>query len=159
MAAQARMMDSQTRMMETRMRLQETQQELASKDQIARLQEARELVIHSDKQKNENARVQAKEQGETQRLAMAQGHERATAHADRQHEVHMKLLDHAGGVAKAREGHIVGIHKSLGDRQHKTFLQGVAQNHEAQQSALDRSHQLTMQENEPEPTGVAGGAK
>lgn len=157
MAAQARMMDSQSRMMEIRMKMQETQQELAAKDQISRMQVARELVIHSNRQKNENSREQVKQQGETQRMSMQHGHEQK-----------MKLLDHAGGVAKAREGHIVGIHKSMGDRAHKSimqgadrqqkaFLQGIAQHHEAQQSALDRAHQLTMQENEPESAGVAGG--
>lgn len=165
MAAQARMMDAQTKMMEARLKLQYDQQDMQSKDQIARLQVARELVIHGDKQKNENMRQQMKQSSEDQRTQAEQqenqrqrDHEIRMKGMDHAHDLRTSALDHLGGIHKAREGHIVGVHKTVGDRQHKAFLQGIAQHHEAQQSALERAHQLTMQANEPEPTGVAGGS-
>ena len=159
MAAQARMMDAQTNMMNAKIKLYEMQQEaqargqeLQLKDQSEKLQVARELVIHSHDQRNETNRVAMQEQGETQRLAMTHQDKQA----DRRHQLGVAALGHIADLHKAREGNVVGIHKAGADRAHKFNLQGLAHVHEAQQSGLDRQHQMAMQEAKPEPSkGVA----
>lgn len=156
MAAQARMLDSQTKMSESKMKLAQMQQdqqshltELQYKDQAAKLGVARELVIHSHDQKNETGRLAMQQQGETQRLAM----QHQDNEAKRQHEAGLAALGHVVDLQKSREGHAVGVSKSRADRANKFHMQGLAHVHEAQQSGLDRQHQIGMQPSAP-PTGV-----
>ena len=158
MAAQARMMDAQTKMMETRIKMAESQaeqqnqqKELAMKDQADKLSLARELVIHSSEQRNENQRLQTEQQGETQRLAMT--HQDNAA--DRRHQLGLAAISHIADLHKAHESNAVGVHKNNAGLANKFHLQGLAHVHEAQQSGLDRQHQLALQEAKPEPSGVA----
>ena len=136
LAAQARLMDSQTKQKEAAVKAQTAlqdgttkMQELQSKEKIASLGVARELVIHnSDRQMAERE------------LAMTH----ANNQADRQHEAAMAGADRAHDLNKAALGHIAGHHSNVTKLQHSTFNQGLSHIHEARQSAADRDLQMAL---------------
>ena len=131
----------------------------------------REEVIHSRDLHSDTQQEAMRQEGENQRLAM----EQQDNEAERQHQrglavvhsiadlhkanasnvvgIHKAQEANVAGIHKAREANAVGLQKTLHDNAHAMHLQGLAHVHEAQQSGLDRAHQLTMQKAEPKPKG------
>lgn len=148
LAAQAKLTDSATKARDSQLKAQQDlrdqqqqnamrQQELASKEQIAKLGVARELVIH-------NADVEAQQR--------AVGVENQQRSLDRMHEA---ALSSIANRAKSRESGLDRAHGLMSDaldRQHEAAMTGASQGHEASQSALDRMHDLAMN---PVGNGIA----
>ena len=148
LAAQARLMDSQTKQREAGIKAQNAlqdanvqQQELQSKEKIASLGVARELVIH-----NSDRQMAEKE------LAM----NFADSHANRVHEAQQSAADRQHDLAKATLGHVAGHASNVVKLQHSTFNQGLSHMHDARQAAADRNMQLLHLAQKP-PQGVAPG--
>jgi aminopeptidase N len=156
MAAQARLQDSQTKAGEARIKALTAQstaqtqaQMIQSKEKIASLGVARELVIHnSDK---ELARQQLQSE-DTHRSADRMAG-LVQAHMNNQAGLAQADMGHSAGLAKARFAHAAGVHqKGLELRQnliqqgvdHQSSLvaQGVKQAHEGAQSERDRQYDL-----------------
>lgn len=120
-AAQARLQDAQTKKEEAQLKAanlgitaQNKQKELDSREKIASLGVAREMIIHkSDQQMAER------------KMAFEHGHKST----DRVHKLHLANL-----------GHRVNLKKAADDRQHGMFTQGIDRFHEAQQGVADRQH-------------------
>ncbi len=102
-------------------------QDIQSKEKIASLNVARELVIHGADQQ---AAQRELEQDSQQRSA------------DRLHKL---SLAHMGHRAKAQQG--------VADRTHDLISSVLSRGHEADQNAIDRQHQLAMRPQESQ--GVA----
>ncbi len=124
-AAQARLQDSQTKAQEAQVKAQmagtlaiQKGKELESKEKIASLGVARELIIHHDDKQQAQQTLDAENQHRS---------------ADRMHK-----------LAVAHLGHQVDIRQKMADRHASMIQTGLAQSHEAQQSALDREHQLAL---------------
>ena len=188
-AAQARMQDSNTRMTETQMKARTDAQDaaakmaqtqtdaqakaadMASKERIASLGVARELVIHNDSQQQDSAN-QAQEMAD--RVA-ARNHEAMMAHAGNQvgfqqaamgHQakLHQTMLGHQANAQAAQQdqygsllqgaqqhghalqmaglGHTVDMRNAHADRIHGLIQRGMDHRHEAQQNSLDRMTNL-----------------
>jgi hypothetical protein len=148
MAAQARIADSRTRAQEAQIKATTGQAELASKEKIASLQVARELVIHGSEREQA-----AQESGIANRESAANRlHKLALANmagrtasaqgvADNAHEANQAAIDraHEAGLADQQ-------------RRHQFFSNILAQHHEATEGVLDRQHEKAMQ---PAAEGVA----
>jgi hypothetical protein len=188
-AAQARLSDSQTKAQEAQIKAQTGVQqaqadaqtkaaELASKEKIASLGVARELVIHNDDKQQAQQQLQSEQSSQ----AADRAHQVQQSGADRAHEMqqtgiennqrsadrlHALALAHMGHQAAFRQkqsdqrtglasdvlGHQVTSQQKAADRQHSMITQGVAQGHEATQGELDRQHQLALAQAKPD--GVA----
>jgi hypothetical protein len=151
MAAQARMADSQTRMQESQVKLAAMRQDAAikiqseqSKDQIARLGVAREMVIHQADTRRDMA-MQSSDQQHQMRMA-ALGHavdlhkqhqEQATGIADKIHEHRQNLQQHA-----------MDHHQGVVDRLHEHHQNILAHRYEMQQA--DQAHQHELQQAQQE---------
>ena len=147
-AAQARMKDAETRAQEANIKAQSGMAELASKERIASLGVARELIIHNS------------EQQATQR---AQGIENQNAAAERIHKLALANLASRGArqrgldghAHQAREGIMNRTHEAVSDHldhQRQMVADEFGRHHDAMQAELQRNHEAAMQ---PEPTGVA----
>ena len=158
-AAQARLSDSQTKAKEAQIKatmgIQTAQQTaqtqaaaLASKEKIASLGVARELVIHnSDKaqaaqQLQADQSSQAADRAHQVQQAGVENNQRA---ADRLHALTLAHMGHQAALHQAGVGHTVALHQKAADRQHSMIQQGVAQGHEATQNELDRQQQVALQ--------------
>ena len=146
LAAQARLLDSQTKQREAQIKAVNSQQdaatkaqELQSKEKIASLGVARELVIHnSDKQMAERE------------LMMTH----ANNAADRDHEHRMATAQRQHDLTKTHLGHIAGHIGDVVKMQHATHNQGLSHLHDAHQAAADRKIQL-MQLQQKSQQGVS----
>lgn len=121
-AAQARLQDAQTKAEEARIKaanlgvtIQSKQKELDSREKIASLGVAREMIIHKSDQEMA-----------ARKLQMEHGH---------------KTSDRQSKVALAHMGHHANFRKAAEDRQHSMVTQGLDQAHEHQQGVLDRQHE------------------
>lgn len=167
-AAQARMTDATTKAQDTQVKAQQDQQqsavdtqlkqqELETKERIANLGVARELVIHdSDQQADQQARQaeQQSKQAETgvdgQQRGLDRMHEMALAGMANRSKSQQSGLDRAHQAVEgvASRQHEAG--QGVADRMHEMAMTGVQQQHDAHQGNLDRQVNLATQ-----PTGVA----
>lgn len=147
-AAQARVMDAKTRAQEAQIKATTGMQELASKERIASLGVARELIIHNS------------EQEAAQR---AQGIENQNASADRVHKLALANLATRGSRQRGLDGHAHAAREGIMNRTHEAIsdhldhhrqaaIDELGRQHEAAQAELQRNHERDMQQ---EPTGVA----
>ena len=176
-AAQARLMDAQTKLQTAQMKAQTDTQgtqmdaagqaaDIASRERIAQMNLAREVVIHQGDQQLERDRMQhdadlaAADRSQAQQNAdqeakvaadqvaaqrAAQQQTAAQAAADRIHRLATTI---AQNRVKAQQG--------VADQHHEALQDALARRHEAEQNALDRQHQILqtqMTPPMPEPTG------
>jgi hypothetical protein len=153
MAAQARIADSRTRAQEAQVKATTGQAELASKEKIASLQVARELIIHNSQREHEaQASGIATSENAANRLHklalanMAGRAARAQGVADNAHEANQAATDRAHEAGMADQ-----------QRRHQFFSNVLAQHHEATQGELDRQHERAMQPAEGVARRASGG--
>lgn len=146
-AAQARLKDSETKAFEasvkaatSKIEAQHKLQELASKEKIASLGVARELIIHNDDQKSKAQQLGM----EHSHRSADRMHKLALAHIGHQNTMQQKQQDRQHQFGMANLGHAVALRQKAADRQHSMITQGLAQGHEAEQAGLDREHQLAL---------------
>lgn len=167
MAAQARVQDSQTKKDQAALKAQSDAATMASKERIANMQVARELVIHnSDKQHDVKMNGIASQDAATERshkLALAgvaarnarqialenNAHAAQQGMVDRAHEaamggrqmVHEGIMAHNDRVADLMGGFMDRRHeflRTVQDQSHERQLTGLEHEHESAESALDR---------------------
>jgi hypothetical protein len=171
LAAQARIADSQTRAREAEVKAQTGTAELASKEKIASLQVARELVIHrADQEKATRDAGVAGVEAQTDRmhkLALAniagrqaraqQAGDMQEAEAARAHEASQGALDraHAANLQGMDAAHAAG--GAVADRRHQYFSDVLDREHEARQSELDRDHEARMRPSDGVVSRSMGG--
>ena len=149
--ADARMLDSVTKSKESGIKaagLQLTAHtgmaDLATKEKIASLGVARELVIHNRDQQLARDQITSDEKQKN---------------ADRMADLHNAEADRIAAHHSGLVGHIVNTHNQALDRQHKSGLAAMQNQHAASQGAMDRTHDL-LQAAVQQPSmnnGVAGG--
>ena len=127
MAAQARIADSQTKSRDAAIKAQADQLALASKEKIASLGVAREMIIH---QSNQDARREA------------QGVENQSAAADRVHKLALANLASRNSRRIAADNNAHTAAEGVMDRKHEMLSEILARHHEAAQNELDRQGKL-----------------
>ena len=138
MAAQARLKDSDTRALEANTNAQTKMRDIESKEKVASLNLAREIVMHRDDQAQKAAE------------AARDDHHRSS---DRIHKMALATIGHR---AKAQEGVAGRVHGLVSDhlsRAHEAGQAAAGRQHESVQNAFERTHQRVMQP--PESQGVA----
>ena len=163
MAAQARMQDAQTRMQEAQIKAQQSQtdaatkaqqtqieaaakqQEMQSRERIASLGVARELVIHNDTQNAQRQQSQAEQVERMRQMALQHANEVAQRNQAGQlamvgHGVamHQSAQDRQHALQLAQLGHGATAQKAHADRIHGLVQRGLEMRHEAHQNAMDR---------------------
>ena len=155
--ADARMLDSQTKANEAKTKaagLQlSTHTDLAglqSKEKIASLGVARELVIHNRDQDLAREQIAS---GERQSAAdrTADLHRQLIGHVA---DAHSQAADQAHGIHGQLVGHAIDSSAATADRGHKMALAAGAQQHAGKQAAMDRTHDLLQAAMEPQPAGT-----
>jgi hypothetical protein len=146
LTAQARLKDSDTKSVtaQTAAKVADgtlafQQQEMQSKENIAHLGVARELIIHNSEQ-------QAKQQG----LAS----ENQQRSLDRVHQFQLKALSNRADAIKVGLGNRHEATQNAFDRTHELATQALGHHVDATQADLDRQHALDLQKQKPAP-GVA----
>ena len=157
MAAQARMQEAQTSAASAATKAQLDQQEQqtdsaaraqedATKERIANLQVARELIIHQSEQASTQAAQEKAQQATQQSQSADQAHDMATTgienrqrSADRMHALALAAMNNR---AKTTQG--------VANRTHQAIQGGLARQHEAGQNAADRAADSLQQS-----TGIA----
>lgn len=144
--AQARMLDAQTKARTTDAQLALKHQEALSKEKIAALGVAREMIIHND-----NMGVKKAE------MVQAQGVKRA----DRLHDIvktqmgqdsshrqalGLEQLRSAFGGQQAHNQHVQGVVAKNLEHQHSFRTRGLELQHEAREGALEREHKAQQAE-------------
>jgi hypothetical protein len=165
-AAQAKIADAQTRSKEADVKATYGLQELEAKKEIARMQVARELVIHNSEKQHEAQQSQADRE-----------HEQAMAATQRHHDLNRGLVDHHsklalaglaaqnarriaternvqaahGGLVEAHHDTLMGLlnHRHEGLMQHHDHLwqarhEHLAREHEAEEAERQRKHDAKM---------------
>lgn len=140
-AAQANLLNAQTKARDGQQTLQFKIQELTSKEKIASLGVAKEVIIHnSDKESKHHDRA----------------HQTNLKHLDAMHDVNMSSLDHQQnvGLARMQQGHDAqqsGVAhaqdmqaKGL-DQRHDLLSKGLEQAHDLNTQGLDQAHDLRTQ--------------
>lgn len=122
-AAHARLQDSETKAKESQVKAataaadaKNQQLALDSKEKIASLGVAREMIIHQSDQ-------------DLKKQQLALNHHHKTA--DRHHQFGIAAMGHQANAQQAND-----------DRQHSMLSQGLDLHHEAQQSGIDRMHEV-----------------
>lgn len=175
MAAQARLADAQTKVGEAQLKAHQTQAqsaakmagiqagtvgknaELQSKERIAAMGVARELVIHNEGQ----AASQQQAAGEAAASTLQRIHDAQLSNAERQdeaaREAARRMHDKAEAEAKREHDRVMaGIENqtaardAVADRVHGLVQRGIELRHEARQNSLDRLQNLL-----PAEAGVA----
>lgn len=137
-AADARLIDSKTKMTEAQTKSADSEADRASKEKLASLNLARDLVIHrSDKEK-----FAAKTASDANNRAADRVHKLSLASSQQQHQrregVASRLHDHIQGTLGRQHEATQGI----ADHQHE-IGQGIAERtHQGRQAAHDRVHDL-----------------
>ena len=166
-AAQARLSDSQTKAQEARLKAMGLQNDaqtaamaLQSKEKIAALGVARELVIHKSDQNIAQQTLTAENQHRNadrmSQLAMAHMNNQAAnqqAGVVNNHEMAMKLLDHHLKAGENQRNRQQSMAEQGVAQQHELHQNLLNQSHEAGQNALDRQHELDTLP-PPTPQGV-----
>lgn len=150
LASQARMLDAQTKAQTTQAQIALKLQEAQSREKVAQLGVARELVVHSDNMglKNQQLQIEARNkkadrlhelvktqmgQSASERQAFGLAQLRGTFDADRSRNQHVQ-----GVVAKNLEGQRAFQTRGL-ELQHSAQEAREAREHEARQRELDRA--------------------
>lgn len=143
--AQAKLADSQTKSQESSTKattaaqtLRIQQQELMSKEQIAHLGLAKEVIIHNS---------------DTQQKSQALAADQQNRQADRVHQFRMKALSNRHDSIKLGLGHHHEANQNAFDRHHELLTSALGHHQEAVQSELDRQHAIDL--SKQKPAGVA----
>ena len=157
-AAQARLKDSETKAFEAQVKAktsaataQMKMQELASKEKIASLGVARELVIHNA---DREAKAQTLQANNAHRVADRM-HKMTLANLGHQAAFRGKQADQQHRTSLAGLGHHVSLRQKAADRRHGLFQTGLAQRHEAEQAERERQHQLAQLTKEPDVSSTS----
>jgi hypothetical protein len=171
MAAQARIKEADTSAAEAQQKaLLQTQQmqtdtqtktaELATKERIANLQVARELVIHNSEQQSADAaqvREEANQQRDQQAEQQSQGIENRHRLAETLADVHQGVADRTQQSQDAAADRQHEASQGVADRMHKLALAHVANQHEQTQGIADRTHELVSGGLERRHDHIQGG--
>lgn len=166
-AAQARLQDSKTKAMEAQTK-QQTEMAKASiqfatmksREKIAALGVARELVVHEKKAGLEHSKLDKQHQhavglaGE-QRKHDLMGKDSDTRNQlktkalDLAHGLHTKGMDQAHQIAVTSLGHQASMQEGVANRQNSMFQKAVELRHKAEQADRDREHKLQLAKAKP----------
>lgn len=155
-AAQARITEANTSAAEAQTKAQLSQQEmvndnqnkseeLATKERIANLQVARELVIHNSEQQSAEAAQQretANEQRQQQMDQRSQGVENRHRLAETLVDAHQGVADRTQQSADAAADRQHEANQGVADRMHKIALAHITNRHDQVQGVADRTHEL-----------------
>lgn len=146
-AAQARIKDSETRSQEATVKAANFQadqarktQEQASKEKIASLGVAREMIIHRRDMDAANGVASSSDQHQDADRALAQ----QNTQADRMLQQQSKASDLTQGLALAHMSNQNALQQHREKLIHGVLQQGVAQQHEASEAQKDRDHAIEL---------------
>ena len=152
-AAQARLLDSQTKARTADTSAVLKAQEIASKEKVASLGLARELVVHNTDQAQKQ-QSQAADQAHGAALQAAdRAHQAEILRINQAHEGRQKSADRMHAMALATVGHRAKAQQGVADRTHDLISGHLDRQHEAAQGDLDRQHQADLQAAEPQGVG------
>lgn len=147
MAAQARLIDAQTKSRDGLANLQLKTQEIISKQKIASLGVAKEVVIHNSEQQSKHADRQhahfmkhGDRQHDMLKTQMGQQHDVGVANMEHQQGLQQAGFEHGLDLRQAAFGGAIDAHAAQQDRQHSMAESGVAHQQTMQAKGVELIH-------------------